>query len=89
MNSTNQIFLTFIDRIPIMLHHKSRRFNIHTVLQRGVHTLRLLLILSNCPAVFSPILCEPHSSKPILAYVNVIDPMGKKYVSTVKITLYL
>lgn len=34
-------------------------------------------------------LCEPHSSKPILAYVNVIDPIGRTYVNTMKITLYL
>ena len=52
-------------------------------------TLRLLLIPSNWPAVFSPMLCEPHSSKPILAYVNVIDPIGRTYVNTMKITLYL
>lgn len=58
-------------------------------LMEMLHTLRLLLIPSNCPAVFSPMLCEPHNSKPILAYVNVIDPIGKTYVSTIKITLYL
>lgn len=58
------------------------------VRQRSL-TLRLLLIPSNWPAVFSPMLCEPHSSKPILAYVNVIDPIGKMYVNTIKITLYL
>lgn len=56
---------------------------------RQLRTLRLLLMPSNWPAVFSPMLCEPHSSKPILAYVNVIDPIGKTYVNTMKITLYL
>lgn len=54
-----------------------------------LRTLRLLRILSSCPAVFSPILCDPHNSKPILAYVNVIDAIGKKYVNIIKITLYL
>ena len=58
-------------------------------LMKMLHTLRLLRIPSNCPAVFSPMLCEPHNSKPILAYVNVIDPIGKTYVNIMKITLYL
>jgi hypothetical protein len=34
-------------------------------------------------------LCDPQSSSPTLAYVNVIDPMGKKYVRNIKTTLYL
>lgn len=59
------------------------------LVQQQLLTLRLLLMPSNWPAVFSPMLCEPHSSKPILAYVNVIDPIGKMYVNTIKITLYL
>lgn len=68
------------------IYYYERNISIYYYLLR---TLRLLLIPSNWPAVFSPMLCEPHNSKPILAYVNVIDPIGKMYVNTMKITLYL
>lgn len=52
-------------------------------------TFLLLLILSNCLCVHSPMLCDPQSSSPTLAYVKVMDPMGKKYVRNIKTTLYL
>ena len=52
-------------------------------------TLRLLFMLSNCLCVHSPMLCEPHSSIPTRAYVNVIDPIGRKYVRNMNTTLYL
>lgn len=52
-------------------------------------TFLLLLILSNCLCVHSPILWDPQSSSPTRAYVNVIEPMGRKYVRNIKTTLYL
>lgn len=63
---------------------------IHSGLRsNGSLTFLLLLILSNCLCVHSPMLCEPHSSSPTRAYVNVIDPIGRKYVRNIKTTLYL
>lgn len=34
-------------------------------------------------------LCDPQSSSPTRAYVNVMEPMGRKYVRNIKTTLYL
>lgn len=81
--------LILSNNIEIRLLFITREIFRSVLVRQRLLTLRLLLIPSNWPAVFSPMLWEPHSSKPILAYVNVIDPIGKMYVNTIKITLYL
>lgn len=50
-------------------------------------TRRLLWMLSSWRCVHSPMLCEPHSSKPTRVYVYSIEPIGRKYVSTINIML--
>ena len=41
-------------------------------------TLLFDLMLSFCTSVASPIAFEPHSSVPIVAYVTIIESIGKK-----------